>query len=309
MDALARALALKFIKGKADLVNGKIPAGQLPSYVDDAVEYDSFSDFPAEGEEGKIYVAKDTGYTYRWTGSGYVQIGGQDLSDYATLNTEQTFSAKKIFKWNVPVEFWQDGEGSAYRTRIFGGGYKVTIASYNGDTLLGGITVSGSALSPLVDNAFDIGSQLLKIKDAYIAGKIKDGTHEWNYNSIGFPVIPVPASTTLTADEILAIQKGCQIDGNFLNLIKPTFYPARTGIAGILSRGMYIGHAPSGNQQIGTYQINESTGVIGLSNTTQDSIDYNNVGKINDKAIPAYPSDTGTFVLKCIDGILTWVQE
>lgn len=68
------------LAGKADLVDGKVPASQLPSYVDDVVEYADVAHFPETGESGKIYVALDTGYTYRWSGSGYIQIGGQDIS-------------------------------------------------------------------------------------------------------------------------------------------------------------------------------------------------------------------------------------
>lgn len=66
---------------KADLVNGKVPASQLPSYVDDVVEYADVTSFPATGEAGKIYVAMDTGYTYRWAGTDYIQIGGATLSE------------------------------------------------------------------------------------------------------------------------------------------------------------------------------------------------------------------------------------
>lgn len=59
----------------ANLSNGgKVPASQLPSYVDDVVEYGTLSSFPTEGEEGKIYVAKDTNLTYRWSGTGYIEI-------------------------------------------------------------------------------------------------------------------------------------------------------------------------------------------------------------------------------------------
>lgn len=60
--------------GKADLVNGKVPAAQLPSYVDDVEEYDSISEFPAEGESGKIYIDTSTNLQYRWSGSGYAII-------------------------------------------------------------------------------------------------------------------------------------------------------------------------------------------------------------------------------------------
>lgn len=53
---------------------GKVPTAQLPSYVDDVLEYASLSGFPATGETGKIYVALDTNKTYRWSGSAYVEI-------------------------------------------------------------------------------------------------------------------------------------------------------------------------------------------------------------------------------------------
>ena len=54
--------------------DGKVPSSQLPSYVDDALEYASLSAFPSTGESGKIYIALDTNKTYRWGGSTYVEI-------------------------------------------------------------------------------------------------------------------------------------------------------------------------------------------------------------------------------------------
>ena len=54
--------------------NGLVLSSQLPSYVDDVLEYPSAQDFPATGESGKIYVATDTNLTYRWTGSTYAEI-------------------------------------------------------------------------------------------------------------------------------------------------------------------------------------------------------------------------------------------
>ena len=54
--------------------SGRVPSSQLPSYVDDVVEYSSRSDFPATGESGKIYVATDTNLAYRWGGTEYVEI-------------------------------------------------------------------------------------------------------------------------------------------------------------------------------------------------------------------------------------------
>ena len=61
--------------GLAELdASGKIPTNQLPSFVDDVLEFASQSNFPATGESGKIYIAIDTEKTYRWSGSTYSVI-------------------------------------------------------------------------------------------------------------------------------------------------------------------------------------------------------------------------------------------
>lgn len=66
--------------------NGKVPANQLPSYVDDVLEYGTFNTFPVTGEDGKIYVAQDTNLTYRWSGTRYVEIS-QSLALGETSST------------------------------------------------------------------------------------------------------------------------------------------------------------------------------------------------------------------------------
>ncbi len=53
---------------------GHVPASQLPSYVDDVLEFADLASFPVTGETGKIYVAIDTNLTYRWSGSVYVEL-------------------------------------------------------------------------------------------------------------------------------------------------------------------------------------------------------------------------------------------
>ncbi|PJJ79972.1 hypothetical protein [Mucilaginibacter auburnensis] len=59
---------------KADLVSGKIPATQLPSYVDDVLEYVNLAGLPATGETGKIYITLNDNAQYRWSGSTYVLL-------------------------------------------------------------------------------------------------------------------------------------------------------------------------------------------------------------------------------------------
>lgn len=70
------------LNSKANLdTGGKVPSSELPSYVDDVLEYASVSQFPATGETGKIYVATDTNTTYRWSGSQYIMVGNPIVVD------------------------------------------------------------------------------------------------------------------------------------------------------------------------------------------------------------------------------------
>jgi len=59
---------------------GKVPAAQLPSYVDDVLEFANLASFPVTGEMGVIYVALDTNKTYRWSGSIYIEISPSEVT-------------------------------------------------------------------------------------------------------------------------------------------------------------------------------------------------------------------------------------
>ena len=63
------------VNGVATLDSGgKVPSTQLPSFVDDVLEFVNLAGFPVTGETGKIYVALDTNKTYRWSGTAYIYI-------------------------------------------------------------------------------------------------------------------------------------------------------------------------------------------------------------------------------------------
>jgi|GEM_PF-1332964 len=83
---------------KADLVAGKVPAAQLPSYVDDVLEVANYAALPATGETGKIYVTLDTNHEYRWSGSAYIEIvaspGSTDAVPEGTTN--KYFTAARV---------------------------------------------------------------------------------------------------------------------------------------------------------------------------------------------------------------------
>lgn len=80
---------------KADLVDGVVPASQLPSYVDDIVEgYYYESEFYEDSahtrgitpERGKIYIDLATNASYRWSGSVYVQIPADKGAVFVTAS-------------------------------------------------------------------------------------------------------------------------------------------------------------------------------------------------------------------------------
>ena len=68
-------------EGVATLHKGKIPASQLPSFIDEIVEYPSKNSFPLTGEQGKIYYDLGTQKSYRWGGTEYVEVSSPDKSN------------------------------------------------------------------------------------------------------------------------------------------------------------------------------------------------------------------------------------
>lgn len=90
---------------KADLIDGKVPQSQLPSYVDDVLEYANLISFPSSGETSKIYLALDTNFPYRWSGSAYVKIAdGAPVSGSPNYLQNQNALGQS-------ANFWINGTG------------------------------------------------------------------------------------------------------------------------------------------------------------------------------------------------------
>lgn len=102
--------------------DGKVPSGQLPSYVDDVLEYENKASLPAKGETGKIYVAKDTNLTYRWSGSAYVEISAS-LALGETSSTAYAGDKGKALAVRVTAV---EGKASANESNISSVGTRVT---------------------------------------------------------------------------------------------------------------------------------------------------------------------------------------
>lgn len=109
VDAVSRIASSE--KGVANGVatldsNGFIPASQLPSFVDDVLEFVNLAALPPTGEQGKIYLTLDNERIYRWTGSTYIEISPTvGNSDSATrLATSRTISITGDATWSVAFD-------------------------------------------------------------------------------------------------------------------------------------------------------------------------------------------------------------
>lgn len=86
------------LSNKADLINGKVPSDQLPSYVDDVLEFPSIQDFPELGESGKIYIDINANTSYRWTGSIYKEIQSPiELDEYPIQGSTNAIESGGVY--------------------------------------------------------------------------------------------------------------------------------------------------------------------------------------------------------------------
>lgn len=87
---------------------GKVPAAQLPAYVDDVQEFANLAAFPATGTAGIIYEALDTNKEYRWGGSTYVEISASPGSTDAVPE-----GATNLYFTNTRADARADGRITA----------------------------------------------------------------------------------------------------------------------------------------------------------------------------------------------------
>lgn len=139
----------------ASLVNGLVPASQLPSYVDDVLEYASLNLFPTNGESGKIYVTLDSNKAYRWSGSAYIEIpsspGSTDSVAEGSVN-----------------KYYTDQRASA----------AAPVQSVNG--LTGNVTIDSANTGDIVFN-----NSTISTSDENADISINCGENTWSFNNNG----------------------------------------------------------------------------------------------------------------------------
>ena len=161
------------------LENGKISNQyiELPSYVDDVIEYSDFSNFPATGETGKIYVDTSNNFTYRWSGTTYIQIGGADAAE---LEIEITNIKNKNDEQDIRLNDLQKNQFSGNYNDLINKPTIPSLAGYATQNWVTGTALSGYAKSsdiPTDNNQITNGA-------GYITNSaLSDYTLKTNFNS------------------------------------------------------------------------------------------------------------------------------
>jgi hypothetical protein len=167
--------------------SGLVPAAQLPSYVDDVLEYANLAAFPASGETGKIYVALDTNKVYRWSGSAYIYITSGAVDSVAGKTGVVTLVKADVGLGNV--------DNTADSAKVVASAAKWTTSRT--ETLSG--DVSGSAS---VDGSANWSISTTLANSGVTAGTYNSGATQHNSFTVDAKgrVTSVGAATTITPD-------------------------------------------------------------------------------------------------------------
>lgn len=151
--------------------DGKVPSSQLPSYVDDVLEYANQAAFPAEGEGGKIYVTLDTNKTYRWSGSTYVEIaaglalgetqgtayeGSKGAANATAITTLQSGKANKVSGATNGNFAGLDANGDITDSGSKASDFATAAQGTKADSAIQSVKVNGVALTPDANKAVNV---------------------------------------------------------------------------------------------------------------------------------------------------------
>lgn len=203
VDIIARGMAA----GKADLVGGKVPADQLPSYVDEVVEVESYSELPDPGDKSKIYLTLDNHKTYRWTGTVYIDThseGGGDKVEKSQINGNIKVDDNELVVYVLPEAYKQYLDKMTY--------VKPSITQFD---LLNdkNAKVSGNYESGTVINIVKFRHYEKNIEN--IAGVLKFGSTEVTPSETS---VIIPLSEAITVDSTISFAlTGTDTQGNAVN--------------------------------------------------------------------------------------------
>lgn len=211
--------------------SGRIPASQIPGGFDNIEEYDNLAAFPTTGEEGKIYVAKDTNLTYRWTGSQYVEIS-PSLALGETATTAYRGDRGKVAYDHSQVS----GNSTIHHTHA-------------NKELLDSYTQTEADLANAVAKVHEHGN-----KDV-LDGITSDKVTSWDGKEDAFDVLPTTkggtgSNTAAGARTNLSVYSKSEIDSLMSDRVEIVTELPATGKSGII---YYVGPTGSGADKYDEY--------------------------------------------------------
>lgn len=253
-DAQVKRSEMGTANGVATLgEDGLVPSSQLPSFVDDVLEFDLKDNFPTIGETGKIYVAKDSNLTYRWSGTQYVEISASlalgETSSTAYAGDKGKDVADKLAKVrNTPLSHIKDtGTFSATAEKVSlnydcyeGDQYGAEATSHSVDIPVASETQAGIITAEDKKAITNLGDKLLTDADRAlldkVAGMFEEGQINVTYNSeLDGSVATVEKLGGIAAGTTVAQLTGKTISKVLDALIFPTIQPTITAPSASLS--------------------------------------------------------------------------
>lgn len=176
-DALKQDISEKGqINGYASLdANGLVPSAQLPSFVDDVLEFTDLASFPVTGETGKIYVSLATNLTYRWSGSAYIELTDTTAiwgNISGTLSNQTDLQNALDLKADITYVDTQDAATLASANNYTDNELLNYTPTTTLTTLLAAkasldTAVSFNTITPTTDELYDLGSSALYWNNVY----------------------------------------------------------------------------------------------------------------------------------------------
>jgi len=231
------------------------------------------------------------------------------IANIVTTDTNQTITGEKTFVSGIKL--YDDNASAITSTQ-----YSMTIKVNNTNSFY----IYNNSITPTANNSRDLGTNVLKWRDLYLNRNLSDGTNSVTIADISnglFNVINASdiVNNTLTQAQYDLITNGkpTLIKGTILGitnllLVKQSHSTGGGGLDRIL--GIYPENYGVIKESL--FNINSSFVIskyLDLLEFNANKMNISNIGYVNGKLIPAYPSNTGTFGFKSINGTLSWENE
>lgn len=307
----------------ASRISGTIAAANLPSYVDDVLEYASLSKFPTTGESGKIYTALDTNKIYRWSGSAYVVISetialgtthssagyGDESRAAYNHSTKTSGNPHHVTKTDV-------GLGNVDNTADSAKSVKYATSAGSADSVAWS-NVSGRPSSMPASDVYSWAKQ--PHKPSYTASEVGAAPTDHSHNIIADKGrhVEIASGTTANAPTagMASTSAGLYLTRSYGDTTVPTGYGNILNVVGDGTGQLFMGW--SGNDSISEHLYyrshrNTSTGGWGKWNTIIDSsnIGSQSVSHANTAGSVAWGNVTGRPTIPSVgNGTVTITQN